>query len=94
MLWGVEFSGADGFGRNDALIGGGETGVVATIANVIIKGSATGSAPAGDHFGIVAERVSKLKTGPTKQPLTTGTDDILLDSANGDFRVREVASII
>jgi hypothetical protein len=89
---GVADSTGDGFGRNDTLISGDATpSLRASIAKISIKGTASGSAGAGDFFGITAQRVSKLKIGGTSQPLTTAADDLLLDTANNDFRVVDFA---
>jgi hypothetical protein len=94
LVAGVEDSTADGFGQNDTVIDGDTTpSVVSRIASVVIRGTATGSAGAGDHFGIVAQQIDRLSIGGTNIPLGEGiADDILLDDANGDFRLVEVAS--
>ncbi len=88
---GVADSANNGFGRNDTLIDGGNSAILASIASILIKGTATGSAAGGDHFGITAQRVSKLKIGTTTHPLTTSANDILLDATNNDFRVVDFA---
>jgi hypothetical protein len=82
----------DGVGRNDQLIGGDTTpGVIARIATLVIKGTATGSATEGDHFGITAQAIGKLSIDGEKVVLSkTEKDNILLDPVNGDFRVVEV----
>ncbi len=82
----------DGFGRNDALIlGDTKPAIFASIASILIKGTATGSAGAADHFGITAQRVLKLKIGTTIHALTGAANDILLDATNNDFRVVDFA---
>ena len=91
IVAGVADSTSDGFGRNDTLIPGGNAGILARIASIFIKGTATGSAGAGDFFGITAQRVAKLKIGATLHPLTPAANDILLDAANNDFRVVDFA---
>ena len=88
---GVADSTSDGFGRNDTLIPGGNAGILARIASILIKGTATGSADAGDFYGITAQRVGKLTIGTTKHPLTIAADDLLLDATNNDFRVVDFA---
>ena len=82
----------DGFGQNDAIIEGDvTTRIVSRIASVVIKGNATGSATAGDHFGIVAQEVGKLSiAGETIALNKDAKDDLLLDEANSDFRVVEL----
>ena len=82
----------DGFGRGDVLIGGGgRFDITASIASIVIKGTATGSPAAGDFYGITAERVSILIIGTTLHPLTPGPNDFLLDPTNNDFRVVDFA---
>ena len=60
-------AGTDGFtGTGDdsrVTIGIDETGRFSTIASLIIKGQAFGSTASGDHFGIVAEQIGKVKIG-------------------------------
>jgi len=92
LVAGVFDATADGFGQNDQLIEGDVTDrIVSRIASVVIKGNATGSATAGDHFGIVAQEVGKLSIAGDKIALNKDAkDDILLDEANGDFRILEV----
>jgi hypothetical protein len=81
---------ADGFGRNDTLIPGGSDSIVATIASLTIQGTATGSAVQDDFFGITAESIRKAKIGGIALGLTLKKDDLLLDPANGDFRLVEL----
>jgi len=92
LVAGVDDSTADGFGQNDTVIAGDSTpSILSSIASIVIKGTATGSATAGDHFGISAQRVGNLTISGAKVPLSKGTlDNILLDEANGDFRVVEI----
>jgi hypothetical protein len=57
----------DGFGQNDAPIGGDTTPAIAVrIASIVIKGTATISATAGDHYGITAQSIGKLRTDREK----------------------------
>lgn len=85
---GVADSTANGFGQNDTLFPGDtKSTIFASIASVLIKGTATGSPSGGDHFGITAQRVLNLKTGTTIHLLTGTANGILLDAANNDFRV-------
>jgi hypothetical protein len=92
LVAGIEDTTADGFGRNDAVITGDSTpSVVSRIARVIIKGAATGTSTAGDHFGITAQEIGSLSINGNQVPLGKGVpDDVLLDEANGDFRVVEI----
>jgi hypothetical protein len=92
VVAGVFDPSGDGFGRNDqAIEGDATTRIVARIASIVIKGSATGSATPGDHFGIVAQQVGKLSIAGNKVELSKDAkDDILLDETNADFRLLEV----
>jgi len=92
LVAGVFDATADGFGQNDSIIEGDvTTRIVARIASVVIKGNAIGTAAAGDHFGIVAQEVGKLSIAGANIELNKASkDDILLDEANGDFRILEV----
>ena len=52
---------------------------------------ASGSAAAGDHFGITAQRIGKLSIDGAVVPLdSSAADDVLLDTTNNDFRVVEI----
>ena len=83
----------DGFGHNDMLIPGGPATptTLARIASITINGSALGTAAGSDHFGLVAEQIAKLNIGGTKQPLSTGANDSILDTIHGDFRAVDFA---
>jgi hypothetical protein len=81
---------ADDFGRNDTLIPGGSDSIVATIASLTIRGTATGSTIPDDFFGITAESIRKAKIGGMALGLTLNKDDLLLDRANADFRLVEL----
>jgi hypothetical protein len=69
--------------------------VRAKIAAVIIKGEVFGTNLLGDHFGIVAEEIGKLKISGTSQPLARGPANdatpILL-GATSDVAAREVGA--
>lgn len=91
IVAGVADAPVNGFGQNDALISGGLPDVIATIASVRIKGTAIGSTAVGDHFGITAERVSKLKIGTAASVLDRTANNVVLDAANSDFRVVDFA---
>jgi hypothetical protein len=57
----------------------------------VIKGTATGSAIDGDHFGIAAQQIGSLKIDGTKiELMKDAPDDVLLDETNGDFRLVEI----
>jgi hypothetical protein len=81
---------ADRFDRNDTLIPGGSDSVLSRIANVTIRGTATGSTIANDFFGITAESIRKTKISGIAFGLSMNQDDLLLDPANGDFRLVEL----
>jgi hypothetical protein len=93
LVAGIDDSTGDGFGRNDTIIAGDSTpSVVSTIASVVIKGTATGSAAPGDHYGITAQRIGKVSIGGTNIPLLKDApDDLLLDETNNDFRLVELS---
>lgn len=87
---GVQDSTHDGFGQNDTLIANGSDTIVAQIASITIKGTATGTAAAGDFFGFTAELVKKAKIHGTKLALTANKDDLSLDPTNNDFHIIEI----
>ena len=92
LVAGVLDATGDGFGQNDRLIAGDRTrNVVARIASIVIKGTATGSAAEGDHFGITAQSIGKLSIDGADIALKKNKrDNILLDPINGDFRLVEI----
>jgi hypothetical protein len=92
IVAGIDDSTNDGFGRNDTVIAGDSTpAVFSSIASIVIKGTASGSAAPGDHFGISAQKIGKVTISGSKLPLTKDTpDNILLDETNGDFRLVEI----
>jgi len=82
----------DGFGQNDAPIGGlVSPGVLARIAKVTIHGIAAGSTATGDFFGITAQQLGRVLAGSIRPPLGAGSDGFLLDPLNNDFRVVDFA---
>ena len=87
-------AGADGlFGNGDDALMAGGNDVVAKIASITIQGMGLGTAAAGDHFGIVAEEIGKLKIDGERVPLTSGPANDLGGIALGatdDVRAREV----
>ena len=82
----------DGFGQNDTIFAVDRTPDLASrIASIVIKGTATGSAAEGDHFGISAQRIGKLSIGGEDIALKKNQrDNLLLDGKNGDFRLVEI----
>jgi hypothetical protein len=92
IVAGVFDTAADGFGQNDEVIEGDTTErISARIASIIIKGSVTGTAAEGDHYGITAQQIGKLTVDGAKVPLDKAEkDDIPLDPINGDFRLVEI----
>ena len=90
---GVVDSTSDGFGRNDMLIPGDATpSLVSRIASLTIKGTASGSTGDNDHFGITAQQINKVSIAGAKIALTgSASDDILVDTANQDFRIVEIS---
>ena len=85
---GVADSTGDGFGRNDTLISGDPTpAIFSTIASIMIKGTAIGSATAGTFFGITAQVVGKLSINGAPVPLPAGIAPIDLDTVNHNFQL-------
>ncbi|MEO8350138.1 MAG: Calx-beta domain-containing protein [Chthoniobacteraceae bacterium] len=74
---GVEDVTGDGFGINDALIGGGNAGVISRIASITIAGQVSGTVKSGDHFGITAEQIVELKLGRERQLISAGNGDVI-----------------
>jgi hypothetical protein len=91
LVAGVFDATGDGFGQNDQPITGDTTqNIVARIATVVIKGNASGSVAGGDSYAITAQEIGKLTIAGDKIALTAGKDNLLLDAANGDFRLVEI----
>ena len=90
---GMRDADGDGFGQNDVLIGGDTTpAIFASIGAITIKGTATGSTTGGDFFGITAQRLTKLVVGTKTTTFhSTLVDDVLIDTANNDFRAVDFA---
>ncbi len=78
-------------------------GIFSTIASIVIKGQAFGSAAAGDSFGIVAEQIGKAQIGAVKFKFDKGERDAAdafaaaptgpgpaPDNATSDFFLREI----
>jgi hypothetical protein len=82
LVAGAQEAGSAGFGVGDTLQAVGDTGLIARIASIAIKGSVSGSLPVGDNFGFVAQQIDKLKIGARTFTLTPGAsspaDNILL----------------
>jgi len=91
MVAGVDDPGDDGYGLKDTVIAGDKTKrLISRIASLIIKKGAFGTAEAGDHFGITAEKIDRLSIAGDNVRLKNGPDNRLLDRLNNDFRVVEV----
>ena len=89
--------GADpGFGNAQDIVASGfdNAAIVSRIASVIIGGTVTGSAaPADlDHFGFVAQMISKFKANGIAATLNDATAGQFLefDDANDDVTLREI----
>jgi autotransporter-associated beta strand protein len=66
--------------------------IFSAIAKLTIKGQAFGTIDAADHFGIVAEQITKAKIGKATLKLDRGerdADDVFAIGATSDFFVRE-----
>jgi hypothetical protein len=92
LVAGIDDVTNDGFGQNDIVISGDTTPAISKIASVVIKGIASGTAAAGDHYGITAQQIGKVSIGGELVPLTENADDILVDTTNNDFRVVEISA--
>jgi hypothetical protein len=91
LVAGISDSTADGFGRNDTIISGDTTeDVFSRIASVVIKGTASGSAAMGDHFGITAQKIGSVTIGGVKVGLSKEVADDVLVEGTDDFRIVEV----
>jgi hypothetical protein len=94
LVSGVRDMASDGFGNaDDAVIAANDqAGLIAQIGAVVVKGTVTGSAVAGDHFGFVAQRILVFKHGTTTLPLDPSVDGQTFElGTTGDVTVREVA---
>jgi len=88
-------AGGDGyFGTDDDALIAGASPVIARIASILIKGTASGTSDITiDHFGFVAAQIDAFKAAGNKIKLTAGpSNDLagLLFGPDGDLRVREV----
>jgi hypothetical protein len=89
-------AGAGGFGTAGDIKASGmsvrdEATVTSTIGSVTIAGQVAGTVAGGDHYGVVAENVGKIKIGGASVTLLSGNgnDDVVL-GLTGDFDVREI----
>ena len=81
------------FGTDDDVLIDDGNSIVARIASIVIKGTASGTAGGTDHFGFVAEQIGVFTAGDERLPLTGGASNDLggeLVGVTGDLRVREV----
>jgi hypothetical protein len=81
------------FGNDDEkYITGGPTGVVASIASIIIRGRAVGTYAGGDYYGVVAEQIGLLNVGGVPLPFTRGpgNDSGYFVGYTPDFAIYEV----
>lgn len=68
--------------------------IYSSIASVLIKGTATGSATLGESFGIVAEQIGKAQIGTTKLAFTKGArgaNDFFPIAGTTNFTIGEVS---
>ena len=65
--------GTDGmFGTDDDVLISGGNQIIAKIASIVIKGTATGTEGGTDHFGFVAEQIAAFKVAGAKLTLASG----------------------
>ncbi len=94
LVVGVDAGADQSFGTiDDVRHVGGDPAIHSSIASIVIRGRAIGSAAAGDHFGIVAEQIGSVKIGGYQVPLSAAKTDVFrlgsTGGAVGDFFVRE-----
>lgn len=85
-------AGADGYyGTRDDVSGHGTSRFPATMKSLTIGGKISGSATAGDHFGIAAQHIIKARINGALLPLHPGraNDEINLPVPTGDLSLRE-----
>lgn len=89
-------AGAGGFGTaGDAKASGmdvrDDPAVSSAIGSVTIAGQVAGSVAGGDHYGVVAENIGKIRIGGASVALLSGNgnDDVGL-GLTGDFNIREI----
>jgi hypothetical protein len=87
---GILANGQGDFGTpDDSVIAGGDAGIISRIASIAIKGAASGSSTAGDHFGFVAQEIGKFRLGKTLFPLAAQNPPSgFLVGPSGDLTVR------
>jgi hypothetical protein len=91
---GVDDSGDDGFGINDALIPDIVADkIIARIASLTIVGNAVGSENGAASFAITAQQIAKAKISGTKLVLDKLLADDVLVEGTTNFRIREVVAI-
>jgi hypothetical protein len=65
--------------------------LLASIASVVIKGTASGTESKGDHFGFVAEQIGAFKAGGNKLTLILGPgNDTSPIGSSGDLHLLEI----
>ena len=95
LLCGVDLVDGKAGDLNDRLALGSpiNTGTIAKIASITIKGQVQGTAAAGDQFGIVAEQIGSLSVGGKAYTLLAGpasAADFITLGATSDFKALEV----
>jgi hypothetical protein len=86
LVWGT---------ADDALLSGAgvknDPALRARIGLIILGSPLAGSTDAAEHFGLVAEEFSSLRTGRVDIPLTPGPgNDVISLGSTGNFTLREV----
>ncbi|MHA3770754.1 beta strand repeat-containing protein [Verrucomicrobiota bacterium sgz303538] len=89
LVAGVKDTNSDGFGNADDVAI--ESGSIAKIASILIRGVAAGSGDnTTDHFGFVSHQIGSFTSLGFRAPLTAGTNIIELSPVTGDVTIREV----
>jgi hypothetical protein len=78
------FAGTDGvFGTDDDTLIAHDNPIVARIASILIKGTATGTANDSDHFGFVAEQIAGFESDGVRATLLPGPRNDLTGAVVG-----------
>ena len=81
------------FGTDDDALISRDHPIVAKIASILIKGSATGTENSIDHFGFIAEQIAAFKVADVRLKLSAGPRNDLAGlpvGSSDDMTLREV----
>jgi hypothetical protein len=86
---GIPTTTTDGI-RRGTLTSHSVAGLIATIASIKVKGTASGSSEMGNFYGVTAESIGRARIHGLKLAPTTGVNNLPLDGMDEDFRLVEV----